>query len=142
MEREIRETVQRNGASAATTCQETPSTPDPAPGRNTLTCPHCNSPVDLAEVLMDYGARLVTQMDRAGNETLKATEKRAITRALAVGHNRKEIARSLGIGRTTLYRRLKEYGIEILVEQPNKDGQDDSSKSHPGGTDALFQQSQ
>ncbi|MBI4530022.1 MAG: helix-turn-helix domain-containing protein, partial [Candidatus Latescibacteria bacterium] len=33
------------------------------------------------------------------------------------GGNRSKAARLLGIGRTTLYKRLKEYGIETSQEQ-------------------------
>ncbi|MEI7704208.1 MAG: helix-turn-helix domain-containing protein, partial [Deltaproteobacteria bacterium] len=40
-------------------------------------------------------------------------ERNAIVEALQrAGGNRARVSRELGIGRTTLYRKLKEYGIE------------------------------
>jgi DNA-binding NtrC family response regulator len=47
-----------------------------------------------------------------GNVSLSAMERNAILDALArTGGNRARVSRELGIGRTTLYRKLKEYGI-------------------------------
>ena len=45
--------------------------------------------------------------------SLPESEKQAIAAALAAtGGERGKAARILGIGRTTLYRKMKEYGIE------------------------------
>jgi two-component system response regulator HydG len=45
--------------------------------------------------------------------TLEAAERLQIVRALeACNGNRSMAAQRLGIGRTTLYRKLKEYGLE------------------------------
>jgi transcriptional regulator of acetoin/glycerol metabolism len=45
--------------------------------------------------------------------SIPQSEKQTIARALAAtGGARAEAARLLGIGRTTLYRKLREYGIE------------------------------
>jgi len=44
--------------------------------------------------------------------TLSGMERNAIVEALRrAGGNRARVSRELGIGRTTLYRKLKEYGI-------------------------------
>jgi DNA-binding NtrC family response regulator len=48
----------------------------------------------------------------AGSSSLSAMARKAILDALArTGGNRARVSRELGIGRTTLYRKLKEYGI-------------------------------
>ena len=45
--------------------------------------------------------------------TLQALERKAIMEALeAVGGDRVQAAKLLGIGKTTIYRKLKEYGLE------------------------------
>jgi DNA-binding NtrC family response regulator len=50
--------------------------------------------------------------ERAGRAVEKA-EKEAIQEAIAqAGGNREKAAESLGVGRTTLYRKLRQYGIE------------------------------
>jgi transcriptional regulator of acetoin/glycerol metabolism len=49
-----------------------------------------------------------------GLGTLNALEEQAIRHALvASGGDRVRAARILGIGKTTIYRKLKEYGIDI-----------------------------
>jgi two-component system response regulator HydG len=45
--------------------------------------------------------------------SLPESERRTIAQALAATHRQRgEAARLLGIGRTTLYRKMKQYGIE------------------------------
>ncbi len=45
--------------------------------------------------------------------TIQDLEKQQIEKALARFHNnRRKVARALGIGERTLYRKLKEYGLE------------------------------
>jgi transcriptional regulator with PAS, ATPase and Fis domain len=52
----------------------------------------------------------VNMLNMLGSEPLKVTEQRAILKALEdTGGDRQATARILGIGKTTLYRRLKEY---------------------------------
>ena len=49
----------------------------------------------------------------AGDESLRALEARHIQRLMQeLGGNKPEVARRLGIGLTTLYRKLQEYGVE------------------------------
>ena len=43
-----------------------------------------------------------------------------------------EVARRLGIGRSTLYRKLKEYGLETGETEPANDGDDDAQEAAGG----------
>ena len=67
--------------------------------------------VSLPRELGGSGDALV--IPAAGEGTLAERERSAILRALGAAHGRlAETARSLGISRTTLWRRLKTYGLE------------------------------
>jgi transcriptional regulator of acetoin/glycerol metabolism len=45
--------------------------------------------------------------------SIQESERQTIERALAASHgSRHQAAQALGIGRTTLYRKMKQYGIE------------------------------
>jgi two-component system response regulator HydG len=51
--------------------------------------------------------------------TLQELEQRAILQALeATKGDRLRAARLLGIGKTTIYRKLKEYGLEDVADSP------------------------
>ena len=53
--------------------------------------------------------------------TLQELERRAILQALeATGGDRLRAAKLLGIGKTTIYRKLKEYGIEDADDSPSR----------------------
>lgn len=56
-----------------------------------------------------------TVVKTAENEVLTLTqlEKIALERALKTSQSTKRAAEALGIGRTTLYRKAREYGIEL-----------------------------
>ncbi|MGH9661216.1 MAG: helix-turn-helix domain-containing protein, partial [Bryobacteraceae bacterium] len=74
---------------------------------------------DLPSSLQNHGLAM-SQEPRAlaaaapgSVEPLDSMERRAIVEALAfTSGDRTSAAQMLGIGRTTLYRKLKEYGIE------------------------------
>ena len=67
--------------------------------------------------LQDLPSGLVSRLARSSGSgphlsALQALEQQAIRHALqAVGGDRVRAARVLGIGKTTIYRKLKEYGI-------------------------------
>jgi two-component system response regulator HydG len=51
---------------------------------------------------------------RLDRNTLQALERQAICQALqTMGGDRVRAAKLLGIGKTTIYRKLKEYGIDV-----------------------------
>ena len=57
---------------------------------------------------------LPAQRRENSGPTMEATEIRAIQEALAAcGYNQSLAARCLGVGRTTLYRKMKKYGIPL-----------------------------
>jgi len=79
---------------------------------------------DLRSQLLEQGGRRVPLrvgesvlgeavfLDSPGESTLASRERRAILQALQrTGGRLAEAARHLGISRTTLWRRLKEYGV-------------------------------
>ncbi len=67
---------------------------------------------DLPSTMLYHLAR--KSASRADLSTLQALEQQAIRQALqATGGDRARAARLLGIGKTTIYRKLKEYGIEM-----------------------------
>ncbi len=67
---------------------------------------------DLPSTMLYHLAR--KSASRADLSTLQALEQQAIRQALqATGGDRVRAARLLGIGKTTIYRKLKEYGIEM-----------------------------
>ena len=56
---------------------------------------------------------------------LREVEKRAILDAIAkLGGNKLEAARRLGIGKTTIYRRLKEYEDDAAFERMLSQGRE------------------
>jgi transcriptional regulator with PAS, ATPase and Fis domain len=76
--------------------------------------------------MQDLPSSLLYQPGRAPSSrpeltTLQALEQQAIRQALwATGGDRTRAAKLLGIGKTTIYRKLKEYGMENLVaSQPH-----------------------
>lgn len=71
------------------------------------------NPVDQAPGVTSAG--LFSGIDRTGEvRTLAAAEEEMIRFAIAHYDGQiSEVARRLGIGRTTLYRKLKEYGIDV-----------------------------
>ncbi|MCI0342635.1 MAG: hypothetical protein L0216_16095, partial [Planctomycetales bacterium] len=71
-------------------------------------------PEDLSPGVRDAGSGTREAPAAPGAaRTLRSVERDAIEQALrAAGGNRKRAAALLGIPRTTLYRRLKEYGLQ------------------------------
>lgn len=69
--------------------------------------------------LNDLPPTLLYQMPNPDSSALQDVERQAIVRALqTAGGDRARAARLLGIGKTTIYRKLKEYGLEELGEKP------------------------
>jgi len=74
--------------------------------------------------MQDLPSSLLYHLGRAPSSrseltTLQALEQQAIRQALmATGGDRTRAAKLLGIGKTTIYRKLKEYGMENLVVSP------------------------
>jgi DNA-binding NtrC family response regulator len=63
--------------------------------------------------ISDYGLPEVTLAPKSPVISLPESERQAISSALvATNGERSQAARLLGIGRTTLYRKMKEYGID------------------------------
>jgi DNA-binding NtrC family response regulator len=76
---------------------------------------HAGKGLDNLSDAIDWGSDLQEESlsPRSPVISLPASEKQTITKALAATHGeRAKAARLLGIGRTTLYRKLKEYGFE------------------------------
>jgi DNA-binding NtrC family response regulator len=72
---------------------------------------------DLPSTLAYRGA---SRAEAADTARLQDLERRAIKEALeAVGGDRVRAAKLLGIGKTTIYRKLKEYGLEEGEEPPS-----------------------
>ena len=73
---------------------------------------------DLPDEVADPGARGTAVADSGGilplKKALEAPEREIILRALGANHgSRQATAESLGINRTTLYKKMKRYGIEM-----------------------------
>ena len=72
---------------------------------------------NLPDGVRDERERYTREPDDEGvtlHEAVAAVEKRLIVRALArAGGNRSEAARQLGIGRSQLYLKIEEYGIDV-----------------------------
>lgn len=82
-----------------------------------------------------FGSRLISGITSEGEvRTLAATEEDMIRFAIAhyEGHI-SEVARRLGIGRTTLYRKLKEYGIDVasIAGKGQYEAEGDIDVDHP-----------
>jgi DNA-binding NtrC family response regulator len=72
---------------------------------------------DLPSAMLYHLARISSSRQDLG--TLQALEQQAIRQALqATGGDRVRAAKLLGIGKTTIYRKLKEYGIEVNRAEP------------------------
>ena len=71
----------------------------------------------------DLPSSMLSQLGRSASSrqqltTLQALEQQAIRQALqAAGGDRVRAAKLLGIGKTTIYRKLKEYAIEVNPAQ-------------------------
>jgi len=73
-------------------------------------------PPEIRENETGGEARDLDSMDRYATSSSPETEREAIVAALdEAGGIRTKAARILGMGRTTLWRKLKEYGIETEV---------------------------
>jgi transcriptional regulator of acetoin/glycerol metabolism len=71
-------------------------------------------PLRMAEKAFAMGISLQHQCSPEPETfNLAELEKRALTRAIAKTKNIIDAARLLGIGKTTAYRKLKEYGITV-----------------------------
>ncbi len=69
------------------------------------------------EASEDDGATAAVEAVVTGDETLEDLERRAIERALEqFGDNLSDAARRLGIGRSTLYRKIEQYGLKPKKE--------------------------
>ena len=69
--------------------------------------------LELKDVPSTILYRTESQAGTSDAATLQALERKAIMEALeAVGGDRVQAAKLLGIGKTTIYRKLKEYGLE------------------------------
>jgi len=75
---------------------------------------HASPPIpDLSEVLEDHAFTEFVIAPKVTVFSISDSEKRAIVKALAAAQgDRAKAARLLQIGRTTLYRKMKQYGIE------------------------------
>ncbi len=78
-------------------------------------------------------AGLFSGIDGAGEvRTLAAAEEEMIRFAIAHYDGQiSEVARRLGIGRTTLYRKLKEYGIDVASISGKGSGDEDEGEATP-----------
>jgi len=73
---------------------------------------------DLPSAMLYHLARKSSSRQDLG--TLQALEQQAIRQALqATGGDRVRAAKLLGIGKTTIYRKLKEYGIDVNPVDPS-----------------------
>jgi transcriptional regulator of acetoin/glycerol metabolism len=82
-----------------------------------------NQELNVVAEKLGYGREISSALrDATANtddriEPLAQTEKRAIVRSLVQHHwDMRATAEALGIGRTTLYRRLKKYGLAAPYE--------------------------
>jgi len=73
---------------------------------------------DLPTNLLQYtGTPSAVPIEEGGLEPLGEQERRAILRALeSTKGNRIQAARLLGIGKTTIYRKIKEYGLDAAAK--------------------------
>lgn len=91
---------------------------------------HLSGYITVCEPLIERGGGLSTDSSTAcdlaprhagGVETVKEVEKRLIRQALVRSyHNVSRAAASLGISRTTLYRKIREYDIEAAVNHSGR----------------------
>ena len=80
-------------------------------------CPYCGAPLLLAHVFPKDVIRLITDTDDlSSKEPLRALERYMICRVINEAGTLTRAAKLLGIGRTTLYRRRKKYGMANAQE--------------------------
>ncbi|NOZ03475.1 MAG: sigma-54-dependent Fis family transcriptional regulator [FCB group bacterium] len=78
-------------------------------------------PLHPALKIDEHDHRLIRD-DAIGDMTLEDLEREAITRTLQFyNNNRRAAARSLGMSERTLYRKIKEYGLEPKIKRANSD---------------------
>ena len=83
---------------------------------------------DLASV--PYGTSARNAPDRNELVPLEELERRAIANTLLeTGGNKLSAARLLGIGKTTLYRKLKDFGLDAGAEPPAEEPKPDVSRA-------------
>ena len=84
-----------------------------------LCCPHCRTPLRLIDLLPEHLRVLKQGTHATAIDTLETIEAYVISRVVSQTHNLEWAARLLGIGRTTLYRRRKKYGIgDVQSDSP------------------------
>jgi len=75
--------------------------------------PHVYVPAPTSHSVSNQPYDDIEELKEEDNLNLEDMEKRSIIRALQQSHNRRKIAaQMLGISERTLYRKIKDYGIE------------------------------
>jgi len=113
--RELENCIQRMCAMASGPVLDVPDLPSALAGWTAASSPPpAASPVPVAAPVLAGPGGGMEDAARARVLPLEQMERRAIVEALEfTGGDRGRAANLLGIGRTTLYRKLKRYGIEI-----------------------------
>ena len=106
----------RTGASGAIS----PAEAEPAPTQDANRSPAPSAPSSVADLAADLQKTGPVQIldDRGHLRTLEEIERDLIQLAIEIyaGHM-SEVARRLGIGRSTLYRKVREQGLEDQVRE-------------------------